>query len=245
MTKEKKIQNDQGEVLNKYLAIAGVASRRETVELIKEGHVTVNDELVTDPSYKVKSGDKVKYKDKIVKPEQKVYLLLNKPKGYITTVSDERGRRTVIDLVSDAGKYRLYPVGRLDRDTTGLLVITNDGDLAQKLSHPKYEVPKRYYAVLDKDLEVADFQKIKKGLHLPDGKIKVDKIFYVPNKPKNHVNVELHSGKNRIVKRIFLHVGYKVTKLDRTMYANLAKKDLPVGKWRHLTKEEIESLKSL
>jgi len=232
-------------VLNAYLARAGICSRRAAVDLIKHGQITVNYVVMYDPGFKVMPNDVIRYKDKIVKEETKIYLLLNKPKGCVTTVSDEKGRKTVMDLVQPAGKERLFPVGRLDRDTTGLLVITNDGYLSQKLGHPKNKVSKRYYAVLDQLFQVEDVAKLKSGVYLEDGKAWVDKINFVAGKKRNHVMVEIHGGKKRIIKRMFDHLGYKVIGLDRINYAGLVKRGLPIGRWRLLTEAEIEMLKSL
>ncbi len=228
--------------LNAYLARAGVASRRATVEIIKKGQVTVNDELITEPGFKVLPTDVVKYKDRIIKEEKKVYILLNKPKGYITTVSDERGRKTVMELVQSATRERLFPIGRLDRDTTGLIVITNDGNFAQKLAHPSKKVPKKYYVVVDRPLQGEDLQKLKNGVVLEDGRAKVDKIYFLQDKKRNIVMVEIHGGKKRVVKRMFTAIGYKVIGLDRVGFATLTKKGLKVGQWRYLTDEEIKEL---
>ena len=229
--------------LNAYLSKAGIDSRRATIELIKKGYVTVNDEVITDPAFKVLPHDVVKYKDRIVKEEEKVYLLLNKSKGYVTTVSDERGRKTVMDLIGAAGNERLFPIGRLDRDTTGLLVITNDGDLAQKLAHPRNKVLKKYYVALDRPLIYEDMQKLKHGVSLEDGKSYFDKIYFLKGKKHNYVIVEIHSGKKRVIKRMFAHIGYKVIGLDRISFADLTKKGLAVGRWRYLTDSEIQELK--
>jgi len=229
--------------LTKYLSQAGIASRRNVVALIKEGHVRVNGVVETKPSYLVQPEDVVTYKNKRVVIEKKLYVLLNKPAGYITTLSDEKGRKTVMDLLADAFTVRLYPVGRLDCNTTGLLLLTNDGDLAQRLAHPRYEVSKVYQVELDQPLTIADFQKIKQGLVLKDGPIAVDEIYFVPQKTYHHVVVRLHSGKNRIVRRIFEHLKYRVQSLDRIEYAGLTKKGLKVGSWKELTKYEVEALK--
>ncbi len=228
--------------LNKFIAQTGIASRRKAAELIKQGLVTVNEKVIKEPGYRVKQDDIVKARGEIIEHEKLVYILLNKPNNYITSVSDERGRKTVIDLLGETVQERVYPVGRLDRATTGLLVLTNDGTFAQKLAHPKYEVKKTYHVVLDRPLAFVDIKKIKAGVVLEDGKARVDDIFLFPDKPKNIVRLSLHSGKNRIIRRIFEHLGYKVVKLDRTGYAGLTKKDLLVGHWRFLMPGEIKRL---
>ena len=240
--KMKKI-NDVAVPLNKFLAHAGICSRRNAVQYIKEGLVQVNNNVVTEPGYKVLPSDKVKFKDKQIKGERKVYLLLNKPRSYITTLSDEKGRSTVIDLLHGKFKERLYPVGRLDRLTTGIIVITNDGKLSQKLCHPRFEVKKVYSVVLDQPIAYEDIEKIRSGLMLTDGPIKVDKINYILGKSRKHVKVQLHSGKNRIVRRIFKKCGYNVVRLDRVNYAGLTKKGVALGRWRELTKQEVMALK--
>jgi 23S rRNA pseudouridine2605 synthase len=231
--------------LNKYLAHAGIASRREADELIKVGAVTVNGDVVTEMGYKVKPGDKVQFNGDTIKPEKKVYVLLNKPKNFITTTEDEKGRKTVMELVEKSAPVRIYPVGRLDRNTTGVLLFTNDGDLAKKLTHPKHKVEKIYHVKLDKNLKPSDMEKIKDGLKLEDGVIQVDDISFIKGAPHNEVGVKIHSGRNRIVRRIFEHLGYDVIKLDRVLFAGLTKKDLKRGHWRHLTKKEVDFLKML
>lgn len=229
--------------LNKYLADAGVASRRKADELISAGEVTVNGNIITELGYKVSREDKVSFNGQPLRKERAVYVLLNKPKDYITTTEDPQERRTVMELVKSASRERIYPVGRLDRNTTGLLVMTNDGELAQKLAHPKHEVTKLYHVTLDKMLKKADFEKILGGLELEDGPVQVDDLAYVEGATKKEVGIEIHSGKNRIVRRIFESLGYEVVKLDRSIYAGLTKKDLPRGRWRYLTEEEIKRLK--
>lgn len=229
--------------LNTYLAHAGVCSRRKAVELIQSGIVRVNQKVVRDPAYRVEPDDVVEVSGKTLEPEELVYVLLNKPKDYVTTLSDERGRKTVMELVADAGRERLYPIGRLDRSTTGLLVFTNDGPFAQKLSHPRYEVEKIYNVTLEHNLTSADIQAIKSGIELEDGMVRVDDIAYTGT-TKKEVTVILHSGKYRIVRRIFEHLGHVVKKLDRIGYAGLTKKRLPVGSWRYLTKAEVATLKN-
>ena len=230
--------------LNKYVAHCGICSRRQAAEYVKEGLVAVNGKIICQPGYQIEAGDKVTFRGDPIEPEEKlVYLLMNKPRKVITTVKDERGRRTVIDLVRSKVKERIFPVGRLDMDTTGLLLLTNDGHLADKLMHPRNNVVKFYQAELDKPFALADLQKLRKGLVLEDGPIKVDGADYVKGKGKNEVGVELHSGRNRIVRRMFEHLGYKVNRLDRVYLAGLTKKDLPRGYFRHLSEREIIMLK--
>ena len=230
--------------LNKYVASCGITSRRKAAELVKAGMVQVNDIVERNPAVQVGPSDEIKYKGKVIEPEKKLYyILLNKPKDYISTVSDDQGRRTVLDLISGVPNVRLYPVGRLDRATTGLLLITNDGDLTKKLSHPTHKVKKFYQVALDKKVSIEDLNAIEKGLELEDGLAEVVGVDYVRDKPKNEVGIELHMGKNRIVRRIFEHLGYEVKRLDRMYYAGLTKKDLPRGRFRHLTKREIVMLK--
>lgn len=237
---QKPMPKDDGTMrLNKYLAHAGVASRREADELIKTGLVTVNGEIVTAMGYKVKPSDEVRYNGTRLKTETKRYILLNKPKGYITTMADERGRNTVMNLVVDACKERVYPVGRLDRQTTGLLLFTNDGEMAKRLTHPKHGVKKIYHVQLDKNLKSSDLDKIKAGIQLEDGMVNVDSVSYVEGAKKNEVGIEIHIGRNRIVRRLFEHLGYQVIKLDRVYFAGLTKKNLPRGKWRFLDEKEV------
>ncbi|MCB0696239.1 MAG: rRNA pseudouridine synthase [Chitinophagaceae bacterium] len=228
--------------LNKFVAHCGICSRREAVELVKQGLIKVNGEVKTEPGYKVQPTDKIEYNGKpITSKKNLVYILLNKPKNYITTTDDPQERRTVMDLVADAGDERVYPIGRLDRNTTGLLLLTNDGELAQKLSHPKYNIKKVYQVTLDKNLGKPDFEKILAGLTLEDGEVKVDALAYLEK--KNEIGIEIHSGRNRIVRRIFESLGYAVEKLDRVMYAGLTKKNIPRAKWRFLNEKEIINLK--
>ncbi len=230
--------------LNKYVAHCGIAARRQAAELVKRGLVEVNGVVVDNPAYQVQEGDVVKYKGRVIEPEgRKVYILMNKPKGVITSVQDEKGRKTVMDLLGNQVPERVFPVGRLDRDTTGLLLLTNDGDLAQKLMHPSRRVRKAYHVVLDKPLAAVDLDRIRQGLELEDGFIKVDEIDYVAGRPKNEVGIILHSGRNRIIRRIFEHLGYEVKKLDRTWLAGLNKRGLRRGQWRYLTEREIVMLK--
>ena len=231
--------------LNRYIANAGICSRREADTYIAAGNVMVNGKVVTEMGYKVKRSDDVRFDGKRLNPEKKEYILLNKPKNFITTTSDEKGRRTVMELISSASKARLLPVGRLDRHTTGLLLFTNDGDLTKKLTHPKHGVRKIYHVHLDKSLSMADLHQIETGLELEDGPIEVDSISFIQGAPKREVGVEIHSGRNRIVRRIFEHLGYEVTKLDRVIFAGLTKKDLPRGHWRHLTEQEVINLKMI
>lgn len=230
--------------LNKYVAHAGICSRRKAAELVKAGEVEVNGKTEINPAYEVQDEDVISYQGKTIQLEQnKVYLLLNKPKNYVTTLSDERDRKTVMDLVKNKVSERIYPVGRLDRMTTGLLILTNDGDLAKKLTHPSHGVKKIYQAVLDKELELEDLEKIKNGFELEDGKVEVDAINYVKDEPKNTIGVEIHMGKNRIVRRMFEHFDYRVIKLDRVYFGGLTKKDLPRGFSRPLTERELVMLR--
>ncbi|BDS15531.1 pseudouridine synthase [Aureispira anguillae] len=230
--------------LNKYIAHAGICSRRKASEHIQNGLVTVNDVVMLEMGYKVQAADVVKFQDEIVQPTRNhVYILLNKPKNVITTLHDENGRKTVLDFVSDLTKERIYPVGRLDRNTTGLLLLTNDGTFAQKLSHPSFGVKKVYKAKLDKALLPQDLEKIRQTLQLEDGPAPVDAIEYGDN--NKTIGIEIHIGRNRIVRRIFEHLGYEVVKLDRVRYASLTKKNIPIGKSRFLTKQEIIILKHL
>lgn len=229
--------------LNKYLAYAGIASRRKAVQLIKTGHVSVNGSVVNDPGFRVVDKAVVSIDGKVIKHERKLYILLNKPKGYVTTVSDELGRHTVMDLVRPSIKERLYPVGRLDKDTTGLLILTNDGKLAQMFAHPRYEVEKKYAVVLDRPLAVEDGAQIYKGIQLGDGIVKVDRLEFVRYKPRNNLIVTLHSGKNRVIRRLFQALGYGVLKLDRFKYAGLTKQGLRLGSWRFLKEKEVAYLR--
>ncbi len=228
--------------LNKYIANAGVCSRREADKLIEAGAVTVNGVVVTELGTKVMPTDEVRYGDQVLQREKPVYILLNKPKDFITTTSDEYDRKNVMNLVAGACEQRVYPVGRLDRNTTGLLLITNDGELAKKLTHPRYGVKKIYHVELDRNLGGDDFSQIISGLELNDGFIAPDELSYV-GETKREIGITLHSGKNRIVRRIFEHLGYEVVKLDRVYYAGLTKKDLPRGHWRFLRPDEVNILK--
>ncbi len=229
--------------LNKFLANAGVCSRREADEFIQAGVVTVNGEIVTELGTKVLRTDEVKFHDQPVTMEKKVYVLLNKPKDYVTTSDDPQQRKTVMDLVKNACPERIYPVGRLDRNTTGVLLLTNDGDLASKLTHPKYLKKKIYHVYLDKNVTAHDLAQIAEGIQLEDGEIKADDVQYAHPTDKKQVGIEIHSGKNRIVRRIFESLGYRVQKLDRVQFAGLTKKNLKRGDWRYLTEEEVDRLR--
>lgn len=230
--------------LNKYLSNAGIASRRDADVLIQSGVVKVNGIVIDQLGYKIKEGDKVTYGDAPVKSERKVYLLLNKPKDYITTVDDPQERKTVMELIKGACKERLYPVGRLDRNTTGLLLFTNDGEITTKLTHPKFGVKKVYHVSLNKGLKTEDFKAITEGVELEDGLVKADDLAFV-GEGKKEIGIEIHSGRNRIVRRLFEHLGYDVIKLDRVVFAGLTKKDLPRGKHRFLTAKEIGFLQMI
>lgn len=244
--KNAKEENDDLIRLNRYISNAGVCSRRKADELIEAGVVSVNGVVVTEMGHKVDPyKDEVRYNGELLKRERKVYVLLNKPKDYITTTDDPQERKTVMHLVEKASKERIYPVGRLDRNTTGLLLMTNDGELADQLSHPRNGITKIYQVELNKNLIQGDFNKIQFGLELEDGFIKPDNISYVVGGSKNEIGIQIHSGKNRIVRRIFEHLGYDVVKLDRVVYGNLTKKDLPRGRWRYLDEHELIQIKHL
>lgn len=229
--------------LNKFMAHAGVCSRREADKLIEAGLVSVNGKIITEVGTKVLPDDDVRYNGERLGNERKVYLLLNKPKDYVTTVDDPHAKKTVMELVSQACKERIYPVGRLDKNTTGVLLFTNDGDLTRKLTHPSFNKKKTYHVFLDKNLVHSDLKKIAEGIELEDGFIQVDAIAYASKENKKEVGIEIHSGKNRIVRRLFEHLGYKVTKLDRVYFAGMTKKNLARGRWRFLTEKEIKMLK--
>lgn len=229
--------------LNKYIASTGLCSRREADELIRTGLITVNDKLVTDMGVKVSATDTVKYNGEKIKEERKVYILLNKPKNYITTVEDPHAKNTVLDLVRGACAERIYPVGRLDRNTTGVLLLTNDGEITKRLTHPRFNKMKIYHVQLNKSLHASDLEKIATGMMLEDGFIKADAIQHADPADKSQIGIELHSGRNHIVKRIFEHLGYEVIKLDRVYFAGLTKKNLRRGDWRFLTQKEISMLK--
>ena len=229
--------------LNKFMSNAGICSRREADEKIQAGAVTVNGKVVTELGTKIKPADVVEYDGKVVVPERKCYVLLNKPKNCVTTSDDPGGRTTVLDIVKNACRERIYPVGRLDRNTTGVLLLTNDGDLASKLTHPKFVKKKIYHVWTDKAIAEEDRQRIADGIELDDGEIHADEISYVSDTDRKQAGIEIHSGRNRIVRRIFEALGYRVVKLDRVYFAGLTKKNLPRGKWRYLTQEEVNYLR--
>ncbi len=243
----KKKAADDGLVrLNKYLAMAGICSRREADKFIEDGLVSINGKVVTELGVKVKPSDTVEYAGEKVKAEALRYILLNKPKDCITTLNDERDRSTVIGLVKNACKERVFPVGRLDRNTTGLLLLTNDGDLADKLAHPSNEIRKVYHVITDKNVTIADLKKLETGVQLEDGIAKADAaLFAGDGSVRNEIGMEIHSGRNRIVRRMFEALGYEVTRLDRAAFAGLSKKGLPRGRWRFLTEKEVGYLKML
>ncbi|RMG18090.1 MAG: rRNA pseudouridine synthase [Bacteroidetes bacterium] len=230
--------------LNRFIARSGLCSRREADQYILRGEVKVNGQVVREMGVKVvPARDEVRFRDKPLQPERLVYILLNKPKNMITTTHDPQGRATVMQAIEAATDCRVFPVGRLDRNTTGLLLLTNDGELTKKLTHPSHRVPKLYHARLDREMEPEDMEKMLQGIELEDGPARVDKIDYVAGKDKNHIGLEVHIGRNRIVRRMFEALGYKVEALDRSMFAHLTKKNLPRGKWRMLTPKEIAFLK--
>ena len=228
--------------LNKFIANSGIASRREADELITMGLISVNGKVVSELGYKVNPGDEVRYEDRVLRPEKPVYVLMNKPKGFLTTTEDPQDRKTVMHIIGSAVKERIYPVGRLDRNTTGLLLLTNDGELADKLMHPSFNVKKVYKVELDRPLTKNDLQSIREGVRLEEGRAVVDDVAIVSDDSRT-VGLELHIGWNRVVRRIFESLGYEVLKLDRTVYAGLDKKELGRGQWRFLTKQEIIHLK--
>ena len=242
--KEEHVDPDEPIRLNKYLANAGVCSRREADEFITSGAVKVNGEVVTELGTKVKRSDEVLFNENPVSIEKKVYILLNKPKDYVTTSDDPQQRKTVMDLVKDACPERIYPVGRLDRNTTGVLLLTNDGELASKLTHPKFLKKKVYHVFLDKNVSTEDLQKIADGIELEDGEVHADSIEYADERDHTQVGIEIHSGRNRIVRRIFESLGYRVVTLDRVQFAGLTKKNLRRGDWRFLTEKEVDMLRS-
>jgi len=238
------LKKDDGTIrLNRYLAMAGISSRRQADSFISEGLVSVNGKIVTELGVKILPGDEVKFNGEKISSERKVYILLNKPKDYITSAKDEQGRKTVYNLIKGACRERVFPVGRLDRNSMWVLLLTNDGELAAKLAHPKYMKKKVYHVFLDKSLKPSDFDNITTGVTLDDGFIKADELSYVNPAKRSEVGIEIHSGRNRIVRRIFEHLGYKVIKLDRVLFAGLTKKNLPRGKWRFLTDKEVNMLK--
>lgn len=237
-------KQDKTMPLNKFIAHCGVCSRRDAVELIKDGKVKVNDTVIIEPGYKVAPNDVILYMGKKIIPEKNlIYILLNKPKDYITTSEDPEGRKTVLDLLRGVATERIFPIGRLDRNTTGVLLLTNDGDLTQKLSHPSNEVRKIYEVKLDKPLSKVDFERMLNGLDLEDGFVRPDSLAYADPKDKSVIGIELHSGRNRIVRRMFECIGYDVKNLDRVMFGNLTKKNVERGKWRYLNEKEIRLLK--
>lgn len=243
-TKEDANDDEQAMPLNKYVAHCGVCSRREAVDYIRKGRIQVNGTVILEPATRVGTKDIVELDKARIQPQvNMVYFLLNKPKDYITTTSDPEGRKTVLDLFQGLDDKRIYPVGRLDRNTTGLLLLTNDGELAQKLAHPKHKIRKIYQVKLDKPLSKKDFERIVEGVVLEDGKAEIDELAYTNPDDKREVGIELHIGRNRIVRRIFEHLGYQVKHLDRVVYAGLTKKNLPRGKWRPLLPKEIIFLK--
>lgn len=246
-SRKESVKVDDGKIrLNRYIANSGICSRRKADELIAAGVVSVNGVPVSELGHKVDPAkDEVRYNGELLKREKRIYVLLNKPKDYITTTDDPQERRTVMSLVEKASRERIYPVGRLDRNTTGLLLMTNDGDLADKLSHPRNGITKIYHVELSKSLSQGDMNKIQFGLELEDGIIKPDSVSYVTGGSKKEIGIQIHSGKNRIVRRIFEHLGYEVVKLDRVVYGNLTKKDLPRGRWRYLEEHELIQIKHL
>lgn len=244
--KSKKTQISPDQIrLNKYIANSGICSRRDADIYIASGNVTVNGQVITEMGYRVNLNDVVKFDGRAINPEKKVYILLNKPKGFLTTTSDDKGRKTVMDLVAKATKARIVPVGRLGRSTTGLLLFTNDGDLAKKLTNSGREVRKIYQVTLNKTVQIKDLYAIREGLTLEDGLVRVEDVSTIEGGNKNEVGIKIHSNKNKVVHRIFEHLGYEVIKLDRVAFAGLTKKDLPRGTWRHLTKQEVINLQML
>lgn len=231
--------------LNKYIANSGISSRREADEFIRQGLVTVNGKVITEMGYQVQKTDKVVFDGQNITPEKPVYVLLNKPKGYISTTKDEKARKTVMDLVANASPYRVFPVGRLDRSTTGVILLTNDGHLTKKLTHPSFDIKKIYHVTLDRKLSGEDMQAIIDGIRLEEGVAEVDSISWIEGKPKNEIGIEIHIGWNRVIRRIFQRLGYEVEGLDRVMFAGLTKKNIKRGHWRILTELEVNNLKML
>lgn len=229
--------------LNKYIALSGICSRRKALDLISEGTISVNNATVTEPYYQVENKDVVRYKKKVIKPEGKIYLLVNKPSQVLTTCNDPSGRKIILDLVKNATRKRLFHIGRLDFLTTGVIILTNDGELSEKLSHPRYNIRKVYRATLHRPLAHEDLMKMRKGVRLQDGLVKMDKI--TSNSNGKTVSIEIHSGKNRVIRRVFARLGYHLKKLDRMAYGPISKKKVMVGRWRYLSKDEIKQLKSL
>ena len=243
MENKKPSQKDEPVRLNKFIANSGVCSRREADDLIKDGLITVNGQKVTDMGIKVTVRDDVRYKNKRLTSEKKVYILLNKPKDYVTTVEDPHAEHTVIELIGDACSERVYPVGRLDKDTTGVLLLTNDGELTGKLTHPKYKRKKIYHVFLDKPVVKNDLFRLSEGIELDGINVAADAVSYADPEDKSQIGIELHSGQNRVIRRMFESMGYKVKKLDRVYFAGLTKKNLKRGKWRFLTDKEVSMLK--
>ena len=231
--------------LNKYIANSGICSRREADDLIVQGLVEVNGKVVTEMGYQVMKTDKVVFDGQPITPEKPVYVLLNKPKGYISTTKDDKARKTVMDLVANASPYRVFPVGRLDRSTTGVILLTNDGHMTKKLTHPSFDVKKIYHVTLDRKLSADDMQAIMDGIRLEEGVAEVDNISYIEGKPKNEIGIEIHIGWNRVIRRIFQRLGYEVEGLDRVMFAGLTKKNIKRGHWRILSELEVNNLKML
>lgn len=229
--------------LNRFIAASGICSRREADELIQQGLITVNGKQVREMGLKVKPDDEIKYRNKRLSAEKKVYILLNKPKGYVTTTSDPNAGKTVMDLIGNRADTRVYPVGRLDKNTTGVLLLTNDGDLAGRLTHPRYRKKKVYHVFLDRDVTKDDLEALVSGVDIGGETVYADAAAYADNQDRSQVGIELHSGQNRVVKRMFEKLGYEVIKLDRVFFAGLSKKNLPRGKWRFLTEKEISMLK--
>jgi len=231
--------------LNKYIANSGICSRREADELITQGLVEVNGKVVTEMGYQVQKTDRVVFDGQNITPEKPVYVLLNKPKGYISTTKDEKARKTVMDLTANASPYRIFPVGRLDRQTTGVILLTNDGHLTKKLTHPSFNMRKIYHVTLDRKLSTEDLRSIADGIRLEEGVAEVDSISFIEGKPKNEIGIEIHIGWNRVIRRIFQKLGYEVEALDRVMFAGLTKKNIKRGHWRILTEQEVNNLKML
>ncbi|UXP33489.1 rRNA pseudouridine synthase [Reichenbachiella agarivorans] len=243
-TTPKKLSIDFPVRINKYISNAGICSRRDADKLIQEGKIQINGKVATELGQKVEQNDEVRYNGKVISPQNYVYVLLNKPKDFISTMEDPEDRKTVMDIVKGACDERIYPVGRLDRNTTGLLLLTNDGQLSQKLTHPSYKIKKIYHVELDKPLTANHLEDIAAGFSLDDGPVTVSEIAILDETKKN-IGIQIHIGRNRIVRRIFENFGYEVVKLDRTMYGSLTKKDLPRGKWRFLTDKELNLLKNM
>lgn len=245
LEKLSKSENKETIRLNKYIANSGICSRREADELILQGLVEVNGKVITEMGYQVQKTDRVVFDGQGITPEKPVYVLLNKPKGYISTTKDEKARKTVVDLVANASPYRLFPVGRLDRSTTGVILLTNDGHLTKKLTHPSFNMKKIYHVTLNRKLSKEDMTTIAEGIRLEEGIAEIDAISYIDGKPKNEIGIEIHIGWNRVIRRIFQKMGYEVEALDRVMFAGLTKKNIKRGNWRILTELEVNNLKML